>query len=275
MEFDSFDEISKSPSDDEILDDLDSDRDQFEDYLAQRAAGELPDEEVEVKPDEEVDEVVDEVEENDLEAPIIIDDDLITSGLPYTKTHKMLEAKKTRSVKEMEPPTEKRTILEGREAPIIGKYIVERQVNIPNYPWKAEVWNNTHHLAITEMNLDQIRKIQEDNEEAIAKLKIQNHALTAAQEALLLKMSPEEAEAFRARVAKDKSYKPKKKATAKTSGITRTKSGQVRAKSAAEKYAKANQDMALTKEENITELKEMGPKFWNKDIASFIDAIYE
>ena len=263
--FDTFDDITKIPDRDEVLEDLEGNGvDQFEDYLAERAAGDLPDEAVE------------ETEEtDDPETPIIIDDDLIDSGLPSTKTDKVLEANMVRRVEEMKPPREKRQIIEGREHAIIGKYVVRRAVDVPDYPWQAEVWNNTHHVAVTEMTIEQIREVQLTNEEAIKRYKVQNHALTAAQEDLILKLSPEEAEAYRVRAANDKSYRPKKAKKVVKKGITRTKAGVVRARSAAEKYAKANQDMSLTKDENIVELKSMGPKFWSDEISKFIDAIYE
>ena len=257
MEFDDFEDVNKAPNTGETLSDLSKDEDQFEDYLSRRANGES--------------EVVEDSTSDDPEVPIIIDDETVSSGVVNDSESTL------RSIEEFRPQTkEKRTLLEGREHPIIGKYTVEVQVPAPTYPWTAEVWNNTRKLAISEMSIDQIRKVQEENEEAIAKWRIQNHALRAVEEEMLLKMSPEEAEVYRARRAKDKSYKPKKRSKETVSkGITRTKSGVVRARSAQEKYAKANQDMGLTKAENIEELKTMGPKFWNDEVSKFIDAIYE
>ena len=250
---DKFEDVNKDSSEDKLISDLDNGEDQFEDYLSRRASG---DTDVEPEVGEE-----NGGEKDDPEAPIIIDDEIVNESRYLDDSVKGIK--------------EKRTVLEGREAPIIGKYIVERTVDAPEYPGMAEIFNNTYHLAVTEMTVPQIRKIQEENEEFIAKRRFVNYALRKGEETLLLRMSPEEAETYRKRREwNDKNKSERKTGPKAAKGSSKTKAGVTRARSSQEKYAKANQDMGLTKAENIDDLKSLGPKFWNNETMSFIDTLY-
>ena len=263
------------------FDDLEQEgEDSFEAYLSRRAAsnGETTEEPAAEEPaDEPVDATVDdevtEANREEFEEPIIVDvEDKPAPNHPRNKQWEMVPHPDPKVPDDIKPLQEMREVKTRRFHEMTGPYIYTEMVPVQNYSWRCDVWNNTYHLAIDEMTADQIEKVIEENEEAIAKIRTQSHALQAAKEEKLLEMDPAEREAYLARRAKSKP-RLKKVKEEDSKELTRTKSGSVRPRNKVEKAILTFKNMDLSKEELREEAKVLN--YLNPDTEEFINALYD
>ena len=272
--------------------------DSFEAYLSRRT--EADSESTEEVIDASVDEVIESIQE-EFPDPIVVDveDHPIPerSGITYgfsregtvvdqspnkhstpdkdqtsTEDHNQMNHPDRTVSDKGESTQEMRAVKTRRFHEMTGPYIHTELIPVQNFSWRSEVWNNTYHLAIDEMTADQIEKVIEENEEAIAKVRTQSHALQAAKEEKLLDMNPEEREAYIARRAKSKP-RLKKDKDEDSKELTRTKSGSIRPRNKVEKAILTFKNMDLTKEELREEAKVLN--YLNPDTEEFINALYD